>query len=49
VAAINAKIAATQNALRVENEVRQAEAEAKKNVAMADWLARIATMLADEG
>ena len=32
VAAINAKMAATQNAIKVENELRQTEAEAKKQV-----------------
>lgn len=35
VEALNAKITATQNAIRVENELRQAEAEAKKSVARA--------------
>lgn len=34
--AINAKLAATQNAIRAENELRQAEAEAKKQVAKAE-------------
>jgi regulator of protease activity HflC (stomatin/prohibitin superfamily) len=34
--ALNAKIAATQNAIRAENELRQAEAEAKKTVAKAN-------------
>ena len=33
--AINAKINATQNAMRTENELRQAEAQAKKDVAKA--------------
>jgi len=47
VAAINSKITATQNALRVENEVRQAEAEAKKNVAMADGEAKVKIALAE--
>jgi regulator of protease activity HflC (stomatin/prohibitin superfamily) len=35
-AQIQAKITATQTAMKVENEVRQAQAEAKKNVAIAD-------------
>jgi regulator of protease activity HflC (stomatin/prohibitin superfamily) len=38
--ALNAKIAATQNAIRVENELRTAEAEAKKQVAKAEGEAR---------
>jgi regulator of protease activity HflC (stomatin/prohibitin superfamily) len=33
--ALNAKVAATQNAMRAENELRQAEAEAKKAIAKA--------------
>ena len=40
VEALNAKIAATQNAIRVENELRTAEAEAKKQVAKAEGEAR---------
>jgi regulator of protease activity HflC (stomatin/prohibitin superfamily) len=36
VAQLNAKIAATQSAIRVENELRTAEAEAKKKVAQAE-------------
>lgn len=36
VAALNAKIEATQNAIRAENELRQAEAEARKKVAFAE-------------
>jgi regulator of protease activity HflC (stomatin/prohibitin superfamily) len=35
VEALNAKIRATQDAIRVENELRQAEAEAKKRIAAA--------------
>lgn len=36
VAALNAKIKATQDAIRVENELRSAEAEAKKRIAQAE-------------
>jgi regulator of protease activity HflC (stomatin/prohibitin superfamily) len=38
--AINAKIEATQNAIKVENELRTAEAEARKQVAEAEGEAR---------
>lgn len=38
--AINSKIAATQNAMRAENELRQAEAEAKKAIAKAEGEAK---------
>lgn len=38
--AINAKLSATQNAIRAENELRQAEAEAKKQVAKAEGEAK---------
>jgi regulator of protease activity HflC (stomatin/prohibitin superfamily) len=40
VAALNAKITATQDALRIENELRSAEAEAKKKIANAEGEAR---------
>jgi regulator of protease activity HflC (stomatin/prohibitin superfamily) len=38
--AVNAKIAATQLAMQVENELRTAEAEARKTVAVADGAAK---------
>jgi regulator of protease activity HflC (stomatin/prohibitin superfamily) len=38
--ALNAKITATQNAIRAENELRQTEAEAKKAIAKAEGEAR---------
>lgn len=38
--AINSKIAATQNAMRAENEIKQAEAEAKKAIAKAEGEAK---------
>ncbi len=38
--ALNAKITATQKAIQIENEVRQAEAEAKKAVAKAEGEAK---------
>jgi regulator of protease activity HflC (stomatin/prohibitin superfamily) len=47
VEALNAKIQATQNAIRVENEVRQAEAEAKKTVAIAQGDAKATVAKAD--
>jgi regulator of protease activity HflC (stomatin/prohibitin superfamily) len=40
VEALNAKIRATQDAIRAENELRQAQAEAKKRVAAAEGEAR---------
>jgi len=40
VAALNAKIAATQNAIMVENQIRQAEASAKKEIAIANGKAK---------
>jgi regulator of protease activity HflC (stomatin/prohibitin superfamily) len=46
--AINAKIAAIQNAIRVENELRQARAEAQKAVATAQGAAQ-ATVAKAEG
>lgn len=44
---LNAKIAATQNAIRTENELRQAEAEAKKTVATAQGEAEAAIARAE--
>jgi regulator of protease activity HflC (stomatin/prohibitin superfamily) len=44
--ALNAKIKATQDAIRVENELRQAEAEAKKRVAQAEGEAKANQLLA---
>lgn len=46
VAALNAKIQATQDAIRVENEIRQATAEAAKTVATAEGAAKSATLRA---
>lgn len=46
VAAMNSKIAATQNAIRVENELRATEAEAKKVVAKAKGEADANVLLA---
>lgn len=46
--AINSKIAATQNAMRAENELRQTQAEAQKFVAKAEGEAR-ATIARAEG
>ena len=40
VAALNGKIKATQDAIRAENELRQAEAEAKKRIAAAEGEAK---------
>lgn len=45
--AINAKIAAIQNAIRVENELRQARAEAQKAVATAQGAAQATIAKAD--
>jgi len=45
--AINAKVGAVQNAIRVENEVRQSEAEAKKSVAYAQGQAEANKLLAN--
>jgi regulator of protease activity HflC (stomatin/prohibitin superfamily) len=44
---INMKIAATQNAMRVENEVRQTQAEAQKAVAKAEGEAKAAIARAE--
>lgn len=45
--AINAKIAATQQAIQVENELRQAEAQARKQVASAEGTAKSRIALAE--
>lgn len=45
--AINSKIAATQNAMRAENELRQTQAEAQKFVAKAEGEARAAIARAE--
>jgi regulator of protease activity HflC (stomatin/prohibitin superfamily) len=44
---INAKATATQNAIRVENELRQATAEAQKRVAQAEGESRATVMRAE--
>jgi regulator of protease activity HflC (stomatin/prohibitin superfamily) len=44
---INMKIAATQNAMRVENEVRQTQAEAQKAIAKAEGEAKAAIARAE--
>lgn len=44
---INASIAATQSAVRVENELRQTRAEAAKNVAQAEGNAKVAIATAE--
>lgn len=38
--AINLKLAATQKAIQIENELRQSEAEAKKHIAQAEGIAK---------
>jgi regulator of protease activity HflC (stomatin/prohibitin superfamily) len=45
--AINAKVGAVQNAIRAENEIRQAEAEAKKSIAYAKGQAESNQLLAN--
>lgn len=45
--ALNAKVAATQNAMKAENELRQAEAEAKKMVAKAQGEAEANRILSE--
>jgi len=47
VEALNAKIQATQNAIRVENEVRQADAEAKKTIIRANAEAKANTIISN--
>jgi regulator of protease activity HflC (stomatin/prohibitin superfamily) len=45
--AINAKIKATQKAMMIENELREAEAEAKKVIAKAEGIAKATLLKAD--
>lgn len=40
VTSLNAKIQATQDAIRIENEVRQTQAEAQKNIARAEGMSK---------
>lgn len=47
IAALNAKIEAMQRAQQRENELREAEAQAKKNIALADGEARCALLKAE--